>query len=52
MAEIHGGVMKIVAEREIRELEVEVLEKEKQPRHQHIACVYMQRERTGMHGAL
>ena len=32
-AENHGGAMKIVAEYEIRESEVEVVEEEKQPRH-------------------
>ena len=32
-AESHGGAMKIVAEYEIRESEVEVVEEEKQPWH-------------------
>ena len=32
-AESHGGKMKIVAEYEIRESEVEVVEEEKQPWH-------------------
>ena len=33
MAESHGGAMKIVAEYEVRESEVEVVEEEKQPWH-------------------
>ena len=33
MAESHGGAMKLVAEYEIRESEVEVMEEEKQPWH-------------------
>ena len=32
MAESHGGAMKIVAECEIRESEVEIVEEEEQPR--------------------
>ena len=40
MAESHGAAMKIVAEYEIRESEVEVVGEEKQPWYEHIVHVY------------